>query len=132
MSSMDITIVNTILSKLVPVKIKSGQLDDLSFDFSGTRINSAGEMRFKYSDLKIELLEVDYLKSSFTRNMMSRVGNMVLRNSNPSRNGKFKIGEINKERDVTKPMFNYWWISLQSGFLSTLGVSAEKQKDKYN
>ncbi|MEX2485387.1 MAG: hypothetical protein WED10_12525, partial [Brumimicrobium sp.] len=46
-------------------------------------------------------------------------------------NGIFKIGDIDQDRLTNKSMFNYWWVSLQSGFLSTLGVTAEKQKIDY-
>ena len=131
LSSMNLVKVNAILSKLVPVKIKSGQLDNLRFNFSGTRSHSEGEMQFEYTDLNMELLEISYWDSRFTRNLLSSLGNRLLRNSNPSRNGTFKIGEINQDRDTTKSIFNYWWINLKSGFLSTLGVTVEKQKIKY-
>lgn len=132
LSQMDIVKVNAILSKLVPVKIKSGQLEKLRFNFSGTHTHSEGEMQFEYTDLNMELLEISYWDSRFTRNIMSSVGNRLLRNSNPSHNGTFKIGEINQDRNTTKSMFHYWWISLRSGFLSTFGVKAKKRKIKYN
>lgn len=128
---MDMTTINAMLSKLMPVKIKSGQLDNLRFSFSGTSTHSEGEMQFEYTELNIELLEVDYWDSRFTRNIMSSIGNRLMRNSNPSNNGVFKIGEIKQDRNTTKSIFNYWWINLKSGFLSTLGVTVEKQKIKY-
>lgn len=132
LGAMSIKEVNKIISKLVPVKVNRGQLENLQFNFSGTRKHSEGEMRFKYSDLNIELLEVDFINSDFTKKAISRLGNMVMRNANPSGNRVFKIGEIKKDRNANKSMFNYWWVSLQSGFLSTLGVTAEKQKINYN
>lgn len=128
---MDMITINAMLSKLMPVKIKSGQLDNLRFSFSGTSTHSEGEMQFEYTELNIELLEVDYWDSRFTRNIMSSIGNTLIRNSNPSNNGVFKIGEIKQDRNTTKSIFNYWWINLKSGFLSTLGVTVEKQKIKY-
>jgi hypothetical protein len=122
---------NAILSKLAPVKIISGNLDKLEFDFSGTRTHSTGTMWFEYSEFKVELMEAKYLNSNLTRKVLSGFGNMVLRNANPSNNGVFRVGDIKQERVTTKSMFNYWWISLQSGFLSTLGVNPEKQKINY-
>ena len=128
LGSMDILEVNSIVSKLVPVKVKSGQLDDLRFNFSGTRTHSEGEMWFEYSDLNIKVLESDFLNSSFTREIISGLGNIVIKNSNPSSNGVLRVGKISQDRIVHKSMFNYWWISLQSGFLSSVGVKAKKEK----
>ena len=131
LGSMNIVKVNAILGKLLAAGAESGQLDNLRFNFAGTRTQSIGQMWFEYSDLHIKVLELDYLNSSFTRKIVSSTGNMVLRNSNPSSNGVFNVGEINQERDTTKSMFNYWWISLKSGFISSMGVTAEEKKINY-
>lgn len=128
---MGIKKVNAIISKLAPIRIESGRIDKLYFNFWGTRVHSTGEMWFEYSDLKMEVLEVDYRNSKFTRNVLSGVGNAVLRNSNPSSNGVFRIGKIDQDRDTAKSMFNFWWLSLKSGFLSTLGATDEKQQINY-
>lgn len=128
---MDITKANAIISKLAPLKIESGRVDKILFNFAGTRNHSKGEMWFEYSNLNIEILEVKYWDSRFTRSVASSVGNVVLRNTNPASNGVFRVGEINQDRDTAKSMFNFWWICLRSGFLSTLGVTEEKQEINY-
>jgi hypothetical protein len=119
------------LSKVAPVEIKSGQTDKLHFNFSGTRTHSVGEMWFEYSDLKMEILEVNNWNNSFSRSLLSSLGNRMLRNANPAPNGTFRVGEIKQDRDITRSMFNYWWISLRSGFLSTLGATEEKRLINY-
>lgn len=131
LGSMDMLKVNAIISKLVPVKLESGQVDRLYFNFWGTRSHSEGEMRFKYSDLKLELLEVSDWDNSFTRAVMSGVQNFMLRTSNPGVNGTFRVGKISQARDTTKSMFNYWWITLKSGLLSSVGINKEKEIINY-
>lgn len=131
LGSMNITEVNAVLSELLPAEVTSGQLNNLYFNFAGSRDQSKGEMRFEYSDLSIKVLEIDHLNSIFTRKIASGVGNIAMRNSNPSGNGVFRIGEIKQDRNTSKSMFNYWWISLRSGFLSTVGVTPEKEKINY-
>jgi hypothetical protein len=120
--------VNAVVSKLVPVIIESGQLDKLRFNFWGTNTHADGEMWFEYSDLKLDVLKVKYWNSNFTQNLVSLIGNKLIVTSNPNKMGLFRVGEINQERDTTKPVFHFWWISLRSGFLSTIGMTSEKKK----
>lgn len=132
LSPFDIVKANAIVSKLVPVSITSGQLDKLNFNFWGTSTHATGEMWFEYSDLKLEVLEVKHWNSNFTQNVVSLIGNRLLVNSNPNKMGLFRVGEINQERDTTKPVFHFWWISLRSGLLSTIGMSSEKKKINFS
>lgn len=131
LSPMAITEVNAIMSKILPVNIKSGQMDKLYFSYSGTSLQSAGEMWFEYSDLDLDIMELKYWNNNFTRKLLSSIGNRMMRSSNPTANGTFRVGAIKQDRDTTRSMFNYWWISLKSGFLSTLGATAEKEVINY-
>lgn len=131
LSPMDISRSNAIVSKLLPVRIKSGRLHKLHFNFSGTRMQSDGVMWFEYTDLKMEFLKANRLDNKFTRKMMNFAGHRMIRNSNPARNGTFRVGAIKQNRDTTKSMFNFWWISLRSGFLSSLGATEEKKIINY-
>jgi hypothetical protein len=131
LSSMNMKKANAMISKVMPISINNGQLNKLHFNFSGTRLHSEGEMWFEYSDLNMEVLELNDWNNNFTRKVVSSLGNRILRNSNPSGNGTFRVGAIDQERDTTKSMFNYWWISLRSGLLSSLGVNEEKQLINY-
>lgn len=131
LSPMDVDEANAMLSKLAPAKIRSGQVDKLQFYFTGTRIHSFGKMWFEYTDLEIELLEADYWNDGFSENVLNNAGNMVLKNSNPTDNNIFRVGAIDQDRDTTKSMFNYWWISLKSGFISSVGMADEKKEIDY-
>lgn len=131
LSPMDIRKVNPMVNMLAPAKVRSGQLNKLRFNFSGTRIHSSGKMWFEYQDLMVELLEADYWNNGFSENVLNKAGNMALRNSNPMDNGIFRIGAIDQDRDTTKAMFNYWWISLKSGFASSVGMADQKKDINY-
>lgn len=128
LSPFEIVKVNAIVSKLVPVNIRSGQLDKLRFNFWGTSTHANGEMWLEYSDLKLDVLEVKHWNNNFTKNLVSLIGNKLIVNSNPNKMGLFRVGEINQARDTTRPVFHFWWISLRSGLLSTIGMTSEKRK----
>jgi hypothetical protein len=128
LSPFEIGKVNAIVSKLVPVSIESGQLDKLRFNFWGTSTHANGEMWLEYSDLKLDVLEVKHWNNNFTKNLVSLIGNKLIVNSNPNKMGLFRVGEINQARDTTRPVFHFWWISLRSGLLSTIGMTSEKRK----
>jgi hypothetical protein len=128
LSPFEIRKVNAIISKLVPVKIESGQLNKLKFNFWGTNTHATGEMWFEYIDLTLDVLEVKFWNSNFTKKVVSLIGNKLIVTANPSKNGLFRVGEINQDRDTTRPVFHFWWISLRSGFLSSIGMTSEKKK----
>ena len=132
LSPMDIGKANAIISKLEPARIKSGQVEKLKFNFSGTSTHSTGDMWFEYSDLNLEVTDVKYWNNRFTRSVINSAGNWALRNSNPAPNGSFRVGAIDQDRDKTKSMFNYWWICLRSGFFSTLNVETAKAEIDFN
>ncbi|MBK6266308.1 hypothetical protein JKA74_14775 [Marivirga sp. S37H4] len=113
---------NEFLDDVFPVKIKEGQADVVYFNFGGTRTQSSGEMRFKYSNLKIEVDTKDK-ENNLQDNALSFLANIALAQNNPRPNGKFRVGKIEFERDTRKSMFNFWAASVVSGFKSTLGAT---------
>ncbi|PTB96388.1 hypothetical protein C9994_07560 [Marivirga lumbricoides] len=120
---MQLTAFNDFIGVVLPVNIQEGQNDGVYFTFSGTRYSTTGRMRFRYSDLKINV-DSEKIESQFIRNSLAFLANVALPKFNPRPNGKFRVGQINFERDTRKSMFNYWSQSLVTGFKSTLGASA--------
>lgn len=117
------------MSKSAPVKIISGNVDELFFSYSGGNKAVIGEMEFKYSDLKIKFHEI-INKDEQGDKALSWLANIALSQENPRKNGKFRVGKIQFTRDTRKSMFSYWSNSLVSGFQSTVGIGKAARIEK--
>ncbi len=113
---------NELISPLAPMKIRKGTVDQLEFYFSGGRTSSKGEMVFKYSELKVDVITNEDKK--FKDDILTLFANLVVPEFNPKPNGKLRIGQIYvAERDTRRSMFKFWVDNLVSGFKSTVGIS---------
>lgn len=120
---MQLTAFNEFIGNVLPVNIQSGQNDGIYFTFGGTRHSSTGRVRFRYSDLKINV-DSEKIESDFIKNSLAFMANVALPKYNPKPNGKYRIGRISFDRDTRKAMFHFWAQSVVSGLKSTLGASA--------
>ena len=57
---------------------------------------------------------------------LTSIGNIFVSNRSKTNAGGYRYGDINADRIVTKSFFNYLWINLKSGIVSTLTGSGEK------
>ncbi|MDN5211290.1 DUF748 domain-containing protein [Fulvivirgaceae bacterium BMA12] len=123
----DLRDVNPMLENVAFVSVKSGQNDKMDFSFDGNNSFAVGEMRFRYSDLKITVIKK---KTGDKGGFASFLANtFVINNKNP--NGKnLRVGEIYFERDKKKSLFNFLWKSLLSGIKPSLGINEKNKKDK--
>lgn len=135
---MEIGAFNSYLAKSYPIEISSGRVDELFFSYSGGNRAVSGEMEFKYSDFKIKFHKVLNEEEKGDK-ALSWLANVALSQKNPRKNGKYRVGRIEFNRDTRKSMFSYWTNSLVSGFQSTLGLEKparveklEKDKDDKN
>ncbi|MCG9791183.1 DUF748 domain-containing protein [Flavobacterium algicola] len=102
-----------------------GTLQQMYFTFSGNNTVSKGEMKMKYDDFKFEILRKD---SSKVNKLLTAIGNVFIKKDSEDENVKdFRFGEIEAERDPTKSFFNYLWINVKSGVVSTLTGDGEKK-----
>ncbi len=124
LGSMDLQELNSILTPLANLKIARGTSEVVYFTFGGTRNQSNGELIFRYNDVKLEWDDNSKKVQLFLKNTLT---NLILSSSNPNRRGQHRIGAISFERDTRRSMFNYWWKSLQTGFMSVLGEREAKE-----
>ncbi|WMN12375.1 hypothetical protein QYS49_33380 [Marivirga salinae] len=131
LSEMEIAPINNFIQNIYPVKVKSGKTDKVEFDFSGDNINSKGELRFYYSDLKLES-EIKDKEGKLLDKAVTKIGNWVLAQNNPkSGEDEIEIGRFEHERDTRKSMFNFWAKSVVAGFKATFGIDeVEKMKER--
>lgn len=103
--------------------LTEGTLQQMYFTFYGDNLKSQGEMKMKYEDFKFEILR----KNGFKINkVLTAIGNIFINDGSETDAEGFRFGNIKAEREVTKSFFNYLWINVKSGVVSTLTGSGEK------
>ncbi|MFD2199937.1 hypothetical protein [Shivajiella indica] len=133
LGKMDLTSLRTMIEPQAKASIKSGQLNNLSFDIQGNDYDGTGKLTFLYENLEVELLNQDFERD---RNVFRQIGafianNVVIKSNNPKKNGETMSGTVYYIRDTHKSMFSYWWKLIFSGLKSTLtGDDLEKLKKK--
>ncbi len=129
-SSMELSDLNPMLTRLLPVSLKRGVLDTLVLNaFMGNDSLVTGYLTFIYHDLQIKFLPENRDPwERIGKGLMSEVANLLLPLSNPSGDGIRRKGYIFYERDTSRAVFNFIWKGTLSGIRSTLGFHSEKQK----
>lgn len=125
------TIVNFDLVKLNPVfvpianiRIESGHLNVLAFDFRYTEFVSNGQLALDYKGLKLLVLKKD---SPETNNAKSFILNLfVKKDRNQTAPDSKAVGIIDIDRDRKRLIFNVWWQSILDGLKSSM-TGGEKQ-----
>ncbi len=116
-SNISFTEFNDIL-KTADLRAESGQLNNLTFNFSYNDERSQGNLEIDYEDLRIAVLNKN--KNS-THTVKTILINAVVRsNKNQARAPIKRMGVIAAERNQQKFLFNFWWISLLDGLKSAM------------
>lgn len=103
--------------------VTQGTLQQMYFTFYGNSIASKGDMKMRYEDFKFKILRENSFK---VNNVLTILGNIFIANGSKTDEKGYRYGDINAERNVTKSFFNYLWINVKSGIVSTLIGSGEK------
>jgi hypothetical protein len=133
LGKMDLGKLNTMIEPEAKASIKSGTLNRLDFNILGNDYSGEGELIIRYDDLKLELLNKNY---EHDNNLLRKIGafmanTIVIRSSNPKKNGNLNKGSIYFIRETHKSMFAYWWKLIFSGLKSTLsGDDLDELKKK--
>lgn len=110
------SIANTFFMNNLHVKV-AGQVSEIYYTFSGDAVASTGDLKMKYDDFKLAILDKDGKEK---KKFLSSIGNLFVKNSSDSEPDKFKEGKIKVERNTTKSFFNYLWINLEDGLKDVL------------
>lgn len=131
LSEMEISHLNGFIQNIYPVKVKSGIVEKVDFDFSGDNLKSKGELRFYYSNLTLES-EIKDKDGKLLDKVVTKIGNWVLPQNNPdSSEDELEVGRFEHERDTRKAMFNFWAKSVVAGFKATFGIDeVEETKER--
>lgn len=127
---MDLTLFNQMMKYVAFTEIEQGHLNSLDFNFTYNSKMSHGKMNFAYENLKIDFLNKENAKSGgFFNEIKGFVANtFVVNEHNNNKTNKFRVGDIQYERNIKKSMFNFWWKSILSGFRSSTGIKPADEK----
>ena len=91
-----------------------GNIESLNYDFYGNRDQAKGNMQLSYRDFKVNILkDGEREKKSF----LSGLANLILKNDRL--NEDIQQENISVARDKTKSFWNYLWLCIRDGSLST-------------
>jgi hypothetical protein len=127
-SSMDFEHLNPFLTPLANVRIKSGHLITLTFDFAYNEMTSRGRLDIDYEDLRITGLHTNKQSTNQVKSLVLNA--MVKTNRNQSRMSSQRTGTISIERDRKRSIFNLWGKSVLDGLKSSITDRSQKREKK--
>jgi hypothetical protein len=125
------SILNPIMKPTRLLSFQSGQAQRIDFDERLDRQRIRGEVRARYTDLKLRFLaykEEEVKKTLFTR-LKTGAANLVVRNQNPRPGGRFVVGDMDAPRELEFSVFTAWRQGLITGFLNSVGVPQQLATD---
>ncbi|QCK14579.1 AsmA family protein [Mangrovivirga cuniculi] len=117
LSRMKMSALNSFVTPITHMKI-AGNLEPLTFSFTGNNYRSNGWLLMPYTNLKVELFHKH--KTSKVKPVESFLANTLLDSDNQLGNKHFHYGEIKFDRVKTKSVFHFMANSLKTGAISTL------------
>lgn len=102
-----------------------GSINELYFTVSGDDYAATGDMKMNYEDFKFVVLKKDRLG---VNKVLTLLGNIFTNDGSQTDAKGYRHGQVDVERDPTKSFFNYLWINVKSGILSTMTGNGKKDK----
>ncbi len=118
-SNLALTELNPMLENSAQVRIESGKLNELFFNFNYTDFKSNGTIEINYEDLKLTKINADKEKSIDLLQTVL-INAFLKKTKDESTEQSKRIGVIDIERDRQRFVFNFWWKSIQSGLKSSV------------
>ena len=115
-------IANTFFKSNLNAKAE-GEIEQIYFTFNGNNVGSKGDLKMKYDEFKFEILN----KNNKVNKFLTAIGNLFINDGSKTDKDGYRHGEIKVERNTTKSFFNYLWINVQDGLISTLTGSGDKE-----
>ncbi len=129
---MDIAAANPATMPLSMVKITSGRVKSLDFNFNSTQKTSTGTVNFLYNDLNVDVLRKDDEKGYSKKSILSTLTNaVIIKHDNPD-DGKTapRTAKVVFIRPDNFPFFKTVWLSILNGIKACAGVGDAKEKGK--
>ena len=116
LSTMPFSTFNSIIIPVKNLQARSGVIDSLNFSFIAEEKHAYGTMKFKYHDLKIDVLNKLNNKNGLNQKLKSLLANnFKIFESNPQIGGKLRISKIEINHNPYRFFLNYSIQSILSG-----------------
>jgi hypothetical protein len=128
---MNLKAINTATMPLTLLKIQTGTLKQMDFDFKADRKTAKGKLVMLYNDVKVAILGPDSLFNSLETKPIPTlyVNNFILRHNNPEAPGLApRIAFVTQNRTTETPFFKYTWEALLSGIKPSIGLNKKTQE----
>ncbi len=118
--NMRMSSVNKMLGAAAMIKVESGTMRNLKFNFTYNNNSSSGDVSLDYEGLKVLSLRQNRKnEQSVSRIKTALLNALVLgKKVNEQHKDDFRTGTVSFERDKQRSVFNYWWKSILSGVKS--------------
>ena len=128
---LDLTAINPMLSKLMPVSVKRGTASSTEIiQMNASNTLATGMMTFRYQNLAINIQPTKAGTWNHVEPwLITEVANLFLAGGNPNEDGKLRNGIIYFKREMSKGFFNFVWKSTLSGIKSSVGANSKIQRE---
>lgn len=123
-SQLPFTQLNPML-KMVNLRVESGQLNNLTFEFNYTDSSSQGTLGIDYENLRFLALDKNKKSTNEFKTMLANA--FVKNNINQSKSPLKRMGVIDVERNKNRYIFNLWMISILDGLKSAMTGNTSKK-----
>ncbi|MEO8720743.1 MAG: hypothetical protein ABI372_06530 [Ginsengibacter sp.] len=118
----DLLNLNRVSIPMALIKINSGKINSIDFNFTGNNNQANGKFIMKYDDLKVDVLKRDKNTNKVKkRGLASLAANLVVENKNPGSSG-LRVINAKYERNIYKSFFNLVWKTVFTGMKETVGI----------
>ncbi len=122
--SIDASALNSVTENLLDVKVLSGEIDEVHFNFNANDELAEGSLSMQYENLKVQIMNPEGKDQA----LISWVANGIIKQDNLSSDKKYRTGNIYFERLKDKGFPNYLWKSISSGIIPIVAPIAGKNK----
>ncbi|RZL44216.1 MAG: hypothetical protein EOP00_20735 [Pedobacter sp.] len=122
-SPFNLSVLNPLSKSLGQVEIESGNVKSVDFNINANENGSKGTVSFKYTDLKVKLLEEDENGKTEKKKLLSFLANTILiKNDNPSKGEPVRTANVTWSRVPQASFFNLMWKSVFVGIREIVGI----------
>ncbi|MEJ5994886.1 hypothetical protein WG904_10700 [Pedobacter sp. Du54] len=122
-SPFNLKVLNPLSKSLGEVEIESGKVKSVDFNIYANQNSSKGRVSFKYTDLKVKLLEEGEDGKKEKKKLLSFLANTILiKDDNPSKGEAARVANITWSRVPQASFFNLMWKSVFVGIREIVGI----------
>jgi hypothetical protein len=124
LSKMDLSPINSMLEISDQMRIKTGVLQEATFDINVVAGRASGTLRGVYNDLTLAAIDRQTgSEKAFSNVIKTFVANKfkILKTNVPDKSGSMKIGQVKYTRQPDDPFIQFAWFALRTAVRDVVG-----------